>query len=387
MQNTIEIESGDNTTTSTSSHPELQHAPVNRVTMKPPPFHRTNPTVWFRQMESQFVLAGITNDTTKFNHILAAIPEDVAINLPMEIEDYSSLKDSIIQLYQKSKTELIGEALGTISLDGQKPSVCFLRIQRKLSECHLTMDNDVIKHRLMQAMPMSTRSSLSAHLDLPPDKFAKLADTIYSYSKDTFQENTHVYATQQSSSSSYARQPQPKQRNSSTDNSFQPFSPGQRPKICRFYLFFANSAKRCKPWCKWAHQSPHTSNRHLAHNHPPHRETNSPTRVRGNDWGSYLHPPCRPNQLTEDYFHSRHWIYGINHQINARQHRLRHADNSESQNSKRRPYQSSRKNDAHNRHTLPPTQLQFHVQHRRHQRQHSRTGFPQIQRQISTAAT
>ena len=256
MQNTIEIGSGDNTTTSTSSHPEPQHAPVNRVTMKPPPFYRTNPTVWFRQMESQFVLAGITNDTTKYHHILAAIPEDVAINLPMEIEDYSSLKDSITQVYQKSKTELIEEALGTISLDGQKPSVRLLRIQRKLSECHLTMDNDVIKHRLMQAMPISTRSSLSAHLDLPPEKFAKLADTIYSYSKDTFQENTHVYATQQFSSSSYARQPQLKQRNSSTYNSFQPFSPGQRPKICRFHLFFANSAKRCKPWCKWPGPKP-----------------------------------------------------------------------------------------------------------------------------------
>ena len=62
-----------------------------------------------------------------------------------------------------------------------------------------------------------------------------------------------------------------------------------------------------------------------------------------------MHPPCRPNQLTEDYFHRQHWIYGINHQINARQHRLRHADNNESQNSKRRPYQRSRKNYAHNR--------------------------------------
>ena len=48
------------------------------------------------------------------------------------------------------------------------------------------MDNDVIKHRLMQAMSISTRSSLSAQLDLAPDKFAKLADTIYSYSKDIF---------------------------------------------------------------------------------------------------------------------------------------------------------------------------------------------------------
>ena len=207
-------------------------------------------------MESQFVLAGITNDTTKYHHVLSAIPEDVAINLPMDIDDYSSLKESITQVYQKSETELIEDALGTISLDGQKPSVCFLRIQHLLSKCHLTMDNDVIKHRRMQAMPISTRSSLSAHLDVPPNKFAKLADTIYSYSKDTFQDNTHVYATQHSSSSSYTRQPQLTPRNSTDDYNIQPFSPGQRPKNCRFHLFFANSAKNCKPWWKWPGPKP-----------------------------------------------------------------------------------------------------------------------------------
>ena len=62
MQDTLEFGSGDNTATSPSTHPESQLARVNRVTMKLPPFYRTNPFLWFRQMESQFVLAGITND-------------------------------------------------------------------------------------------------------------------------------------------------------------------------------------------------------------------------------------------------------------------------------------------------------------------------------------
>ena len=80
MQNTIEIGSRNNTTTSTSSHPEQKHAPGNGVTMKPPLLYRTNPTVWFRQMEPQFVLAGITNDTTKYHYFLAANPKDAAAN-------------------------------------------------------------------------------------------------------------------------------------------------------------------------------------------------------------------------------------------------------------------------------------------------------------------
>ena len=292
MPNTTEFGSGDNTTSSTSSQPDLQYAPVNRVTMKPPPFYRTNPTVWFRQMESQFVLVGITNDTTKYHHIVAAIPDDLAINLPMEINGN--------QVYQKSKTELIEEALGTISLDGQKPSVCFLRIQRKFSECHLTMANDVIKHRFVQAMPTSTRSSLSARLDLPPDKVAKLPDTINSYSKDSFQENTHVYATKHSSSSPYARQPQPTPRNSTAKTISSHSHPDNDQKFDASTCFSLTPPNGVGPGVSGLDQSPHTSNRHLAHNQPPHRETKCPTRVRGNDWGSHMHPPCRPNQLAED---------------------------------------------------------------------------------------
>ena len=149
--------------------------------MKPPVFYRSNPGVRFRQMESHFVLAGITNDEAIFHHILSAIPEDVAINLPMGIDNYRDIKEHICGIFQKSKQEMIEEALGVISLDSQKPSLCLMRIQRKLAECNLTLDDDIIKHRLMQAIPISFKTALSAQLELPVEQFAKLADTIYSY--------------------------------------------------------------------------------------------------------------------------------------------------------------------------------------------------------------
>ena len=155
---------------------------VGMVSVKPPVFYRSNPDVWFSQIESQFVLAGIRNDETNFHHILAAIPEDVAINLPMGIENYRDMKQHISGIFQSSKHELIEEALGVISLDGQKRPMNLMRIQRKLAECNFTLDDDVIKHRLMQAMPISVKTALSAYLELPVEQFAKLSDTIYSCS-------------------------------------------------------------------------------------------------------------------------------------------------------------------------------------------------------------
>ena len=132
---------------------------AGRVSVKPPVFYRPHPGVWFCQMESQIFLAGITNDETKFYHILTAFPDDVAINLP--IDNYRDIKDHICGIFQKSKQEMIEEALEMFSLDGRKPSLCLMRNQRKLAECNLTLDDDVIKHKLMQAMPISVETALS----------------------------------------------------------------------------------------------------------------------------------------------------------------------------------------------------------------------------------
>ena len=205
-------------------------------------------------MESQFVLAGITNDETKFHHILAAIPEDVAINLPMGIDNYRDIKEHICGIFQKSKQEMIEEALGMISLDLQKPSFCLMRIQRKLAKCNLTLDDDFIKHRLMQAMPISVKTALSAHLELPVEQFAKLADTIYSYSNTivaTPTPNVFAASAQQIPTRSLHNQHSTKSNqpinnsksNRSIENTHRPFTAGQRPKICRYHLYYAEKAK------------------------------------------------------------------------------------------------------------------------------------------------
>ena len=69
-----------------------------------------------------------------------------------------------------------------ISLDGQKPTICLTRVQRMLAECNLTLDDNVLKQRLMQAIPISVKTLCS--LDFPGKNFAKisLTDTIYSCS-------------------------------------------------------------------------------------------------------------------------------------------------------------------------------------------------------------
>ena len=61
---------------------------------------------------------------------MGALPEDVAINLPTDVNAYETLKEQIVGIYQKSRPKLLEEALGSISFDGQKTSVCFLKKER-----------------------------------------------------------------------------------------------------------------------------------------------------------------------------------------------------------------------------------------------------------------
>ncbi|KAF8793545.1 hypothetical protein HNY73_005010 [Argiope bruennichi] len=53
---------------------------IARVTVKVPPFWRANPELWFKQIESQFILASVTTEITKFHHIVSVLqPEELEI--------------------------------------------------------------------------------------------------------------------------------------------------------------------------------------------------------------------------------------------------------------------------------------------------------------------
>jgi hypothetical protein len=46
---------------------------VARVAVQHPPFWPERPAVWFAQAEAQFTLAGISNERTKFCHVISQL--------------------------------------------------------------------------------------------------------------------------------------------------------------------------------------------------------------------------------------------------------------------------------------------------------------------------
>lgn len=229
---------------------------VARVAIKPPSFYRKMPEVWFHQLESQFAIAGITSDTTKFHHALAGLPEDVACDINFDDISYNSLKASVISGIKANRHQLIEEALATVELGDRRPTQLVTDIQRKFRDVGLVPDDTIIKSRVISALPSTIRSALVGHEDLPLTSFAKIADSMVAVAgRDTpFCTVNHIPIANKS----FNNRPSPAYNNTPQSEIRQPrpFYSEQRPKLCNAHIYYAEAARTCRPWCKWPGTKP-----------------------------------------------------------------------------------------------------------------------------------
>ena len=105
---------------------------VNRVAVRIPTFWERNPGTWFKQLESQFALAGITQDVTKYHYVCGNLDSrfaDVVMNVindPPATGRYETLKRELISRLSVSREQNIRTLVDGEELGDRKPSV-FLR--------------------------------------------------------------------------------------------------------------------------------------------------------------------------------------------------------------------------------------------------------------------
>jgi hypothetical protein len=77
-------------------------AEISRVAARLPPFLLERPAVWFAQTEAQFALAGISNERTKFYHLISQLDQQYAaevediITSPLQQDSYTTLKTELV---------------------------------------------------------------------------------------------------------------------------------------------------------------------------------------------------------------------------------------------------------------------------------------------------
>ena len=177
---------------------------IAAVALKLSPFWSADPQVWFAQVESQFFTRKITNQDTKFHHIVACLPPEVAVDIRDLIINkppdnaYDELKNTLIKRTTASRTKRSQQLLSAEELGDSKPSQLLRRFEQLLDGT--SSDHPLIREVFLQRLPGNVRQLLTATTtdETPLDELAQKADRLMDVSSHniaTIQHDTHNLAT------------------------------------------------------------------------------------------------------------------------------------------------------------------------------------------------
>lgn len=153
---------------------------IGRVAIKVPPFWKANPRLWFRQIESQFFNAGITNDVTKYHTLVGAISSDVLSQVsdiilnPPTRNMYETLRTRLEERFTDSEEKQLRKLLSEIELGDKRPT----QLLREMQDLSAGRVSDAILRSLwLQRLPTQTQAILTCSTD-ELNKLATMADKI-----------------------------------------------------------------------------------------------------------------------------------------------------------------------------------------------------------------
>ncbi|XP_062532933.1 uncharacterized protein LOC134201704 [Bombyx mori] len=144
-----------------------------------PPFWPEKPEIWFAQVEGQFAIMRVTDETAKFYHILASLDrqyaaevEDVLTGPP----DYQRLKEELIKRLSASRGNKVKQLLTHEQLCTRKLSQFLRHLQ------HLTgpeIPEDFLRTIWTSRLPTTLQPIVASQSTLPLDALAELADRVH----------------------------------------------------------------------------------------------------------------------------------------------------------------------------------------------------------------
>lgn len=252
-----------------ANNSELQ---VNRVSLKLPPFWDKHPRLWFASVESQFVMSGISQDTTKFYSVISTLTSDVLnyvsdiVLQPPENDKYGKLKERLIADFSESEQSRIKAVLSELVLGDDKPS----HLLRKMKQlAGTTLGEEFLKTLWLQRLPTQHQAILSVSED-SLDKLALMADKIHESTGSSIMEiksaqiSLSDFETLRMQISELSKQVEgftsSRGRNSNTVRAFSSRSRSKSPRkkktydYCWYHWKFGEKAKHCKSPCHFKNQ-------------------------------------------------------------------------------------------------------------------------------------
>lgn len=229
----------------------IDQATTSAVAIKLPTFWSSQPEVWFLQAEAQFAIRKITQDSTKFYHVIAALDQDTAarvldvLKAPPENNKYETLKNRLLQLLTLNDYERASKLLHLPSNGDDKPSSVASRMYALLGEANTDI---LFRQIFLEQLPSNIRGQLVLNGDMDVAKLAEQADRIWASSQQ------EISAVELNKVEQRRRSKSGKDKAaSSTDGS----------GLCYYHARFGEKATRCRSPCSKGKKSGNDPAGHL----------------------------------------------------------------------------------------------------------------------------
>ena len=135
------------------------------VSLKLPSLWTNDVETWFAQAEAQFALRDITNETTKFHHVVSVLSADVAskvssiLRSPPGHNPYTVLKKQLTFKYQLTEHERAAAIFNVPALGDERPSQIMDRMLHLLGGCE---GGILFRYHFISILPIYVKNSTLA---------------------------------------------------------------------------------------------------------------------------------------------------------------------------------------------------------------------------------
>ena len=212
----------------------------NAASVKLPEFWEFAPTAWFVQIEAQFMIHGVTDDSTRYAFVVAALGRSTTtrtisfISAPPAHGKYEALKAYLLETFELSESERAQRLLEMRGLGDGKPSELMARM---LSLLGAEEPNFLFRELFLRHMPPQVRTALASRRITNPRELAAEADRFFLAARSSTPEMLAPIR----SSVRPADIRRPDGAAAATDNT----------EMCYFHARFGAKARRCRPPCNY----------------------------------------------------------------------------------------------------------------------------------------
>jgi len=234
---------------------------VDAVQVKLPLFWKSSPQMWFNQAESQFHIKNISVSLTKYHHVVARIPEDVALRVANVINaiassgsltPYEDLKKRLMAAYTPGPYEMLDNLIHHPTLGDRRPSDMMDEMLALLPTGEKpTM---LFNAHFLGRLPTEVKSALvSAKFESALDLAAE-ADKHWDALRSRSIASATLHAVETSVCASppprSSRAPSPRRERPPRGRSSARASDGST--LCFYHRQFGADARRCNTPCSWS---------------------------------------------------------------------------------------------------------------------------------------